>query len=300
MPPARATERAARRKTVSLAALASMLLLATLATSACFIVRPPPVAQPETPIAGFDAGKYQVQKLIAALAEREKRLDSMQTPAVMEYTAGDQHVKAKEEIVVKRPANLRVEAMAPFGVALLLAAQGSELAIFEPGSNRFMRGQATADTLYRYVRIPMAPADAVGLLMGLAPPEFALNGIADSVSSDGAMIVASYGNNNTASGTRELGFSGGNLAMVRVTAGNAGGRVNYEVRYSDYHDIGGVMFPYVVDATFPAAGSHVTFRYLRPIVNGDIPDSTFVLTPAPGATLMNLSLDDARAFANES
>lgn len=276
-----------------------MLLLAALETSACFIVRPPPVAAPQ-PVAGFDAGKFQVQKLIAALAERDKRLDSMQTPAVMEYTAGDQHVKAKEEIVVKQPGNLRVEAMSPFGVALLLAAQGSQLAIFEPDQNRFMRGNATADTLYRYVRIPMAPADAVGLLMGLAPPRFALNAIADSVSNDGAMIVASYGNNNTASGTRELGFSGGNLAMVRETAGNGAGRVNYEVRYSDYHDIGGVMFPYVVDATFPAAGSHVTFRYLRPIVNGDIPDSTFVLTPAPGATLMNLSLDDARALANES
>ena len=92
----------------------------------------------------------------------------------MEYTAGDQHVKAKEEIVAKRPDNLRVEAMSPFGVALLLAAQGSDLAIFEPGKNRFMRGQATADTLYRYVRIPMAPTDAVGLLMGLAPPAFAL------------------------------------------------------------------------------------------------------------------------------
>jgi hypothetical protein len=27
-------------------------------------------------------------------------------------------------------------------------------------------------------------------------------------------------------------------------------------------------------------------------VNGDVPASTFVLTPAPGATLMNLSLED--------
>src|SRR5208282_6279124 len=172
-----------------------------------------------------------------ALAERDKGLDSMQTPAVMEYTAGDQHVKAREEIVVKRPGNLRVEAMAAFGVALLLAAQGSELAIFEPGRNRFIRGQATADTLYRFVRIPMAPADAVGLLMGLAPAQFALDSKADSVSNDGTMLVATYG--NAAAGTRELGFSDGNLAMVRETA--AGGQVNYEVRYSDYHDIGGVM-----------------------------------------------------------
>jgi hypothetical protein len=293
MPPARATDRARRRKTVSLAAVASTLLAATLGISACGTLRPAPVGVPGTQLVGFDAASHQVQKLIAALAERDKRLDSMQTPAVMEYTAGDQHVKAKEDLVVKRPGNLRVEAMSPFGVALLLAAQGSDLAIFEPGRSRFMRGHANADTLYRYLRIPMAPADAVALLMGLAPPGFALDRVADSVSIDGAMTVAAY--RNSAAGVRELGFSAGNLAMVRETAGN--GRVDYEVRYRDYHDIGGVMFPYVVDAAFPAAGSHVTFRFLRPIVNGDIPTSAFVLTPAPGATFMNLSLDHARAFS---
>ena len=141
----------------------------------------------------------------------------------------------------------------------------------------------------------MEPRDAVGLLMGLAPPAFELGNSPDSVSKDGATIVATFG--STASGTHQLGFSDGNLAMVRETGSD--GRVSYEVRYSDYHDIGGLMFPYQVDANFPAAGSHVTFRYLRPIVNGIIPDSTFVLTPAPGATLMNLSLDDG-AFPNES
>jgi len=142
----------------------------------------------------------------------------------------------------------------------------------------------------------MAPAEAVALLIGLAPPQFPLDGKADSVSNDGAMTVATYG--NATAGTRELGFSDGNLAMVRETA--AGGQVNYEVRYSDYHDIGGVMFPYEVDARFPVAGSRVKFRFLRPIVNGDIPDSTFVVTPAPGATLMNLSIEGPGAFSNES
>jgi len=296
MPPARVTERTGRRKTVSLTAVASMLLLAMLETSACVVVHTPPIPENPTPISQPDEAKFQAQKMIAALVERDRRLACVQSPAVMEYTAGAQHVKAKEEIVAKRPGNLRVEAMSPFGVALLLAAQGTDLAIFEPGQNRFMRGQANADTLYKYVRIPMAPTDAVGLLMGLAPPAFALGNSADSVSNDGAMLVATFG--NAASGTHALGFSGGNLAMVRDTG--ADGRINYEVRYSDYHDIGGVMFPYVIEASFPTAGSHVTFRYLRPIVNGIIPDSTFVLTPAPGATLMNLSFEEGSAFSNES
>ena len=296
MPPARATERARRRKTVSIAAAVSTLALAMIGTSACVVIHTPAVPDNATPIAAPDEARLQAEKMIAALAERDRRLACVQSPAVMEYTAGDQHVKAKEDITAKRPGNLRVEAMSPFGVALLLAAQGNDLAIFEPGQNRFMRGQANADTLYKYVRIPMAPTDAVGLLMGLAPPAFALGSSANTVSNDGAMLVTTFG--DAASGTHALGFSDGNLAMVRDTG--ADGRINYEVRYSDYRDIGGVMFPYVVDASFPAAGSHVTFHYLRPIVNGVIPDSTFVLTPAPGATLMNLSFDDGGAFSNES
>jgi outer membrane lipoprotein-sorting protein len=294
MPPARVTERARRRKKVSFGAVGSMILLATLGTSGCF--QTPPVPQEPTPVSGQDEIKFQAQKMIETLVERDRKLACVQSPAVMEYTAGDQHVKAKEDIVAKRPGNLRVEAMSPFGVALLLAAQGPELTIFEPGKNRFMRGHADSDTLYKYVRIPMAPTDAVGLLMGLAPPAFELGNTPDAVSKDGAMLIATFG--NSAAGTHQLGFSDGNLAMVRETGSD--GLVSYEVRYSDYHDIGGVMFPYAVDASFPSAGSHVTFRYLRPIVNGVIPDSTFVLTPAPGATLMNLSLYDDGAFSNES
>ena len=296
MPPAPGTKRLGRRKRSSHAALAAALLFATIDFSACFYMQYPKGPEPESSIPGWDAGKYQAQKLTAALAERGRTLDSMQTPAIMEYTASGQHLKAREDIVVRKPSDLRVEARSPFGVALLLAAQGDELAVFEPGENRFMRGEATAETLYRYVRIPMAPADAVCLLMGLAPRDFVTGAAPDAETNEGAMMVATYGTGP--SGIRQLGFADGNLAMVRDRGSD--GRVNYDVRYTDYHDIGGVMFPYVVDADFPTAQSHVTFRYSRPIVNGAIPNSTFVLTPAPGATMMNLSMEAGAALASEN
>jgi outer membrane lipoprotein-sorting protein len=295
MPPARVTDRARRRRKIWLGAIASLLLPVTFQISGCIEVQQPPIQIGPSPTPGFSEDQVQASRMIAALIERDRRLVSMQTTAVMEYSAGNQHVKAKEEITVKRASNLRVEAMSPLGVALLLVAQGADLSIFEPSQNRFMRGQANADTLYRYVRIPMEPTDAVGLLMALAPPTIPLSSNAYAVTKDGAMLIASYGNTQT--GMHQLGFVDGNLAMVRESA--SGGAVEYEVRYSDYHDIGGLMFPYVVDATFPAAGSHVTFRYLRPIVNSVIPDSTFVLTPAPGANVTNMSFDDdAHYFSN--
>ena len=296
MPPMRATDSARGRVRCYLRIVTLLLLAAVLPLASCVVVQYPKGPEPESPIPGFDAQKFQIEKLTAALAEREKSLESMQTTAVMEYTGIDQKVvKAKEQLVVKRPDSLRVEAMSPFGVALLLAAQGPELAIYEPGQNRFMRGAANAETLYRFARIPMEPNDAVGLLMGLAPREFAISKPADSVSNDNGMMVAAYGTAET--GVRQLGFSNGNLALVRDT--EAGGQVRYEVRYSDYHDIGGVQFPYVVDADFPAARSHVKLRYLRPIINGAVPESTFVLTPAPGATQMDFSMDMSYQIENE-
>src|ERR1700692_3696605 len=54
MPPARATERAARRKTFSLAVAAALLLLA-IGNSACLYI--PPIPEDPTPTPGWDENK---------------------------------------------------------------------------------------------------------------------------------------------------------------------------------------------------------------------------------------------------
>ncbi len=223
--------------------------------------------------------------LTAAMAHRDRALESLQTSAVMEYTNGGDHVKAREDIVVRRPDSLRVEAMSPFGVALIVAAQDSRLQIFEPSKNTLMRGTADAATLARFARIPMAPRDAVGLLMGIvpeaqstAPPEWM--GVKDG------MTTLAYRDPDHS--VRELGFQDGQLVLVRKRT--PAGAIDFEISYSDYHDIGGVMFAYKVDADFPAAQTRVSFAYKRPIVNGKIADSVFMLTPGPDAKQVDLGM----------
>ncbi|HVA79318.1 MAG TPA: hypothetical protein VNF29_00150 [Candidatus Binataceae bacterium] len=265
------------------AGLAIVLFAAAVLLPACASIAPPasklPVAAPVGQTAALGA-------LTARLAERDRALTSMRTAAIMSYTAPDRHAKARENITVSRPASLRVEAMSPFGVALIVATHGGELEIFEPSKNKLIRAAATAETLDRFVQIPMAPADAVTLLLGIAPDSEPIAARAPAAvtaenidaTSDATMTIGAW---PAADGTmRELGFVDGNLAMVRRR--NLVGAIVYEVRYRDYHDIGGVMFPYVVEADFPLAHSHLTFNYDRPIVNGQIPASVFDLTP-PGA-----------------
>jgi hypothetical protein len=203
----------------------------------------------------------------------------------MEFRSGADHVKAREEIIVRRPDCLRVEAMSPLGVALVVAAQGSHLQIFEPSKNTLMHGTADAATLARFARIPMAPRDAVGLLMGVVP-EAQTTSPPASVGVEDDMTVLAYVETDRA--RRELGFHNGELAMVRRRTPD--GAVNFEIRYGDYRDIGGVMFAYKVEADFPAAATHVSFVYQRPIVNPKIADSTFVLTPGPDAKQVDIGM----------
>jgi hypothetical protein len=100
------------------------------------------------------------------------------------------------------------------------------------------------------------------------------------------MTVLAYAESDGA--RRELGFHDGQLVMVRKRT--ADGAVKFEIRYADYHDIGGLMFAYKVDADFPTVATKVSFLYKRPIVNGKIADSVFTLTPRNGAKQVDISM----------
>lgn len=264
--------RAARIR-VSHRFVTAALLAGSLTLGACAIQRevslPPPAP---------------VNSFISELARRDRTLESMQTPAVMEYSSASDHFKAREEITVRRPASLRVEAMSPLGVALVVAADGTQLAVFDPSKDTLMRGPATAPTLARFVQIPMAPEAAVRLLLALAPDPDLLNAPPASASSEGEVNLFSYRRADGA--IDELGFKDGRLVLARERS--AGGAINYEVRYSDYRDIGAMPFPYQLEADFPVAATSIKLRYARPIIDAALTDSLFTLSPGPSTRQINL------------
>lgn len=230
---------------------------------------------------------------LAALARREHELQSLRSGALMEYNAADgRHFTTHEQIAIRRPASLRVEALSPFGAAMVLTANDAgRLMIFDPANNTMLTGGADAATLARFVRIPMAPAAAVDLLMGLAPDPAQLATPPDSVTHESGMTVVAW--RLGAGGTRELGFIGSELAMVRER--DQSGARRYEVRYADWHADGDISFPRKVDADFPA--SSFTLRYEAPVLNAALPASIFTLTPGPATKRISISAGSARGAA---
>jgi outer membrane lipoprotein-sorting protein len=246
-------------------------LVWTMAGCAAQRVSTPPLARP-------------LPTAASALAERSHTLTSLQTPAIMDYAGPAGHFKVREQVTVRRPASLRVEAMSPLGIALIVAADDSQIAVFNPSNNTLMRGAASPATLARFTQIPMAPAQAVQLLLGLAPDNAILAAAPTNTRSEGEMTVLTYAEAGAPS--YELGFSGGELALVR--ARDASGRVAYEVNYSDYRDIGAMEFPFAIEARFLTNATTIKLHYLNPAIDRQIADSTFVLSPGPGTRLIEL------------
>jgi outer membrane lipoprotein-sorting protein len=231
----------------------------------------------------------QAHDLTSFLSDRDTAIKSMQSSAVMEYSGGGQHFKARENITVLRPASMRVEVMSPLGVALVVAADAGQVAVFDPSKNTLLQGTANAATLDRFARIPMTPDAAVRLMLALPPDTAMLAFAPNSMTETGDAKVLTY--HQPGGVVDELGFTGeGKLEMVRETL--ASGRVAYEVHYSDYRTVdGGYLIPAQVDASFPRTGASVKFHYENPSVNKDVPDSTFVLVPLPGTRKLNLGMD---------
>ncbi|HJU09446.1 MAG TPA: DUF4292 domain-containing protein [Candidatus Binataceae bacterium] len=219
-----------------------------------------------------------------ALAGRDRILTSLQTPAIMEYWGPSGHLKAREQFTIRRPASLRIEAMSPLGIALIVAADDAQIAVFNPSNDTLIRGPANATTLARFTQIPMPPTEAVQLLLGLAPDESLLTATPSSSQNEGDMKVLSYG--RTGADNVQLGFTNGELALVR--ANDASGQLQYEVHYSDYRDIGAVKFPFALEARFAASSTTIKLRYLNPSIDRHFDDSTFVLSPGPRTRLIEI------------
>jgi outer membrane lipoprotein-sorting protein len=263
---------------------ATAIVLVALSAAGCGL-------QPET----STRGSADATQVGLALAQRDKMINSLQTAAIMEYTGAGQHLKVRERIVVRRPASVRVEVMSPIGVALVLAADGGQVAIFDPGKNTLMQGPATTEALDRYARIPMTPQDAVRMLMSLTPDTAMLAFAPDQYgrTADNAYYLLYREPNGV---TDYLTFDANdNLASLRQTLAN--GRESYEVHYSDYRASGpggAIMFPYEVAASFPTTGASVKFRYEQPVLDGDIDDTTFTLAPGEGTRRITLGMLDSR------
>ncbi|MGH0032875.1 MAG: hypothetical protein ACQGVC_24040 [Myxococcota bacterium] len=195
----------------------------------------------------------------------------------------DLRVRSKQRVVLARPARLRVEVQGLLGATVaVLAVDDAEYAFFDSADHRFESGPVHDDLLWNVVRLDLAPAEAVGLLLGAPALPAGLRVLAAHPAGDGRIGVVL----GTGEGRRSRILDLDEQArLVRFELFEAGAP-RWVAELSDYADVGGVPLAHRVTVeTRDGARAVVTLSgvELNPPLSADI-FRIDGLRPAAGAT----------------
>jgi hypothetical protein len=135
---------------------------ALLAFTACAGLRPLPLA-PDDP---------RPAALVAAFAERAALREALRGSARLSVDvdgngARSVRLRARQSLVLERPARLRIEVQGMLGNTLaVLAVDGAEYALFETETRRFERGPLEPDLLWRVAGLTLQPDEVVEVVLG--------------------------------------------------------------------------------------------------------------------------------------
>jgi hypothetical protein len=142
-----------------------------------------PAHRPEISVAEVDGRMLLDQWL------RSPHPGSLQGLAKVKLQTPERSLSGTQVLLAEAPDRLRAETLSPFGTPLMvMAANGSELAVLLPGDSRFYLGQATPENLGRFTRLPLRLADLVNILL-FRPPRIDYHQLQTSPRTDGGWLV---------------------------------------------------------------------------------------------------------------
>jgi hypothetical protein len=163
----------------------------------------------------------------------------------------------KAAVMMRRPADLRVESIPLFGLPdFFLTISGGELRVFLPGKGEFYAGPATGATISRFFPLALPPDEIVSLLMGRPPGEEEISGDLRGEQEDGLYRVDQYRDGRRA---RSLWIdpAGGILIRARIFTG--GEEILYTADFADYTQAGKGFMPQRL--TISGEAMSLTLRY---------------------------------------
>jgi len=251
---------------------ASCALVAVVLVAGC----PKPAVRPYPP--------PSADELLAALRGRAEHFKTLRAAAKIDYMAnGGDRAKIKVNLLLARPAKLRIEADSPLGGALsTLTSDGTQFSLLDVRSNRFLQGPAKACNVARLARLNIPPDDVVAVLMGGAPLDGKVEGVTWDPNNGGREVLTlalpDGGRETIQLDAREKRWD-----VMRAERRDAAGKVLWRVTNEGFKDRdGGVRLPDVEDVEEPPHGADAQIKLRSVEPNIDLGDDLFRLTPPQG------------------
>jgi hypothetical protein len=209
-------------------------------------------------------------ELLTRLQERRAAVTSLRARARLK--AGLAGMWTREAIVVRRPNEVRVDVLSPFGLALALGAGPETLWVYPPAQGVRFEGASSPENVARFLGAPVAINDLVDIMLGVAPARTPSGEVVlDVVEEDQYRLTVPFDG-----GVQTLWFAGDTLNLRRAEE-RRGDATALQVVFDDYQD----GFPHSLAVTAPIVGSSVQLAYDDVETNPTIDSSSFAPPPAP-------------------
>jgi outer membrane biogenesis lipoprotein LolB len=186
------------------------------------------------------------------------------------------------QIVVRRPASLRIAALDPLGnPAALLVADGGRFALLDLRSNVFYRGPSTPENLSRLIPQPLRDEELVALVLGAIPPLPGARPVEAHRAGDGSVLTLTSGE------VRQEVSVGGDLRIERVRRLRRAD-LSWEVALDDFDDASGQQMPRQLRLAAPAEQIRVELQLKERVWGKPTSPAAFQLTPPQGVRVVDV------------
>lgn len=241
-----------------------------LACAGCAVVRRP--VFPSRPPTAYE--------LLATVDARRAATSSLR--ARSRVRAGLAGAWTRQALLVRRPAQLRIDVLSPFGLALAIGSTPARLWVFPPAEGIRFEGAPRPEVMARILGIPVAVEDLVDILLGVPPRRESAGEPSLTVIDDGEIELVLP----LAAGYQSFRFSNGGEELRRVEERRGDGAL-VRVVFGDYRE----GFPWAVEVEIPQLGQGVRLAYDAVERNVELDALVFEPPPAPRV----LPLEDTTA-----
>jgi outer membrane biogenesis lipoprotein LolB len=186
------------------------------------------------------------------------------------------------QIVVRRPASLRIAALDPLGnPAALLVADGGRFALLDLRNNVFYRGPSTPENLSRLIPQPLRDEELVALVLGAVPPLPGARPVEAHRAGEGSVLMLESGE------VRQEVSVGPDLRIEHVRRFRRDAPW-WEVSLDDFDDASGQQMPRRLRLSAPAEKIQVDLQLKERVWGKPTSPAAFHLTPPQGVKVVEV------------
>lgn len=229
---------------------------------------------PLGPVQPLPPGDARPSALVADLARQARTRHSLRALAHLSLDGPAGSGRAKQVLVLERPARLRVETLGFLDQTVaVLVTDGERYRLFRTQERTLEEGRVHPALLYEVAGVALTAAEAVEVLLGVPAPPLDLLPAGGALLPDGGLRIDLAGARGALQ--RRLEFDD-QQRLRRVEVRDAG-RVLWEARFDEYRPVGAASFAHRVELRFPPTDTRarVSFRHVE--LNPELPPEVFVL-----------------------